>query len=63
VVVLNGVVPDGAPMSLVIEMVLVGGKYRTVTDMRQLAHEAGLEVVAAGQQSTYFVVECRPSAS
>ena len=63
VVVLNGVVPDGAPMSLVIEMVLVGGKHRTVTETRQLAHEAGLEVVAAGQQPAYFVVECRPSTS
>jgi hypothetical protein len=44
-----------------IEMVLLGGRHRTVTEMRDLAREAGLEVVAAERQpSGYFVVECRP---
>jgi SAM-dependent methyltransferase len=62
VVVLKGVGPDDAPRGLMIEMVLVGGKHRTVTEFRELARAAGLEVVAAGRQpSGYFVVECRPT--
>jgi SAM-dependent methyltransferase len=61
VVVLGGVGPDNAPRPLVIEMVLVGGKQRTVSEFRALARESGLEVVAAERQpSGYFVVECRP---
>jgi hypothetical protein len=47
---------------LSIEMVLLGGKQRTLTEIRALAREAGLDVVAAGRQpSGHFVVECRPS--
>jgi hypothetical protein len=62
VVVLGGVVLDGAPRSLLIEMVLAGGKQRTVTEFQELARQAGLEVVAAGRQpSGHFVVECRPA--
>ncbi|MGE5221546.1 MAG: methyltransferase, partial [Omnitrophica WOR_2 bacterium] len=60
VVVLKGVTLDEAPKDLTIEMLLVGGKHRTVTEIRALAREAGLEVSAAGQQPGYFVVECRP---
>jgi len=64
VIVLGGVSPDGARRSLVIEMVLCGGKHRTVTEFRELAREAGLEVLAAERQpSGYFVVECRPVTS
>jgi hypothetical protein len=44
----------------VIEMVLVGGRRRTITEFSQLARGAGLEVVAAGPQPAGFVVECRP---
>jgi hypothetical protein len=62
VVVLNSVVPDGAPRPLTIEMVLLGGTHRSVSEFREIAREAGLEVSAAGQQpSGYFVVECRPA--
>jgi SAM-dependent methyltransferase len=62
VVVLKGIGPDEAPRSLAIEMVLLGGKHRTVAEFRELAREAGLEVLAAQRQpSGYFVVECRPS--
>jgi SAM-dependent methyltransferase len=61
VVVLKSVGQDGAPKSLVIEMVLLGGKHRTVSEFRELARQSGLEVVAAGRQSSYFVVECRPA--
>ena len=61
VVVLGGVVSDDAPRPLTIEMVLLGGKYRTVAEIQELAREAGLEVSAAGRPpSGYFVVECRP---
>jgi SAM-dependent methyltransferase len=60
VVVLKGVAPDGAPRDISIEMVLVGGRHRTVTEFRELARGSGLEVVAARQQPKYFVVECRP---
>jgi 2,7-dihydroxy-5-methyl-1-naphthoate 7-O-methyltransferase len=59
VVILKGGLDDGETRDLTIEMVLLGGKYRTVEEFRQLAKQAGLEVVAAGQQETYFVVECR----
>ena len=60
-VVLKGIGPDESPRALTIEMVLLGGKYRTISEFRGLAREAGLEVVAAGQQPSYFVVECRPT--
>ncbi len=57
---LGGVVPDDTPRPLTIEMVLLGGKSRSVSEFRELAHEAGLDVLASGQQpSGYFVVECR----
>jgi SAM-dependent methyltransferase len=60
VVVLKGVTADGAPRRLFIEMVLAGGKQRTVAEFRDLARRAGLEVIAAAPQpSGYFVVECR----
>jgi hypothetical protein len=62
VVVLGGVVPDDAPRGLSIEMVLLGSKHRTVAEFRELARAVGLEVLAAGGQSSgYFVVECRPT--
>ncbi len=61
VVVLGGIGPENAPRALVIEMVLVGGKHRSVSEFRELAREAGLEILAAERQSSgYFVVECRP---
>jgi len=61
VVVLGSVSPDDAPRRLVMEMVLLGGKQRTVSEFQDLAGAAGLEVSAAGQQpSGAFVVECRP---
>lgn len=61
VVVLKGFAAEDAPKRLEIEMVLAGGKVRTVAEFRELAREAGLDVVAAGQQADYFVVECRPA--
>jgi precorrin-6B methylase 2 len=62
VVVLGGVSPEDAAKRLTIEMVLLGGKHRTVAEFRELARAAGLEVVAAEHQASgTFVVECRPT--
>ncbi len=61
-VILGGVSPDDAPASLSIETVLLGGMTNTLTEFRELAREAGLEVRANGRQpSGRFVVECRPT--
>ena len=63
VVALSGVHADGTPKELTIENVLLGGKNRTLTEFKQLAKAADLEVISSGVQSSgYFVVECRPSA-
>lgn len=62
VIILGGVHEDDAPRDLTIEMVLLGGKQRTVTELRDLAQSAGLEVIAAGKQPNgFFAVECRPT--
>ena len=62
VVVLGSVSPDDAPRQLVMEMVLLGGKQRSISEFRELVRAARLEVSAAGQQpSGAFVVECRPA--
>jgi len=62
IIVLGSVSPDDAPRQLVMEMVLLGGKQRTVSEFRKLVRAARLEVSAAGQQrSGAFVVECRPA--
>jgi hypothetical protein len=64
VIVLGSVSPDDGPRGLTIEMVLAGGKHRSVAEFRQLAREAGLEVLATGRQASgYVVVECATSAS
>lgn len=66
VVVLKSVGPDDESKDLTIEMVLLGGKHRTLTEFQSLAQKAGLEVIAAGAQPRqrdtrggYFVVECQ----
>jgi SAM-dependent methyltransferase len=59
IVILKGFRSDEAPTDLMIEMVLAGGKQRTVAEFRTLAREAGLDIAAAGRQpSGYFAVEC-----
>jgi hypothetical protein len=59
--ILGGVTADDAPIGLTIEMVLLGGKHRPLSEFRALAREAGLSVHASGRQpSGRFVVECRP---
>jgi hypothetical protein len=62
VVLSGGVVPDDEPRGVSIDIVLLGGKHRALTEFRELARQARLEVLAAGRQhSGYFAVECRPS--
>jgi hypothetical protein len=62
VVVMGGVTPDDTPKRLTIELVLLGGKHRTVSEFRELAQEARLDVVAAESLLPgAFVVECRPT--
>lgn len=62
IVILGGVSPDRVTNGLSPEMVLVGGKERTLAEFEKLAHEAGLEVRATGRQpSGVFVVECFPA--
>lgn len=64
VLVLGGVAPDDTPSRLVIEMVLLAGRTSTLTEFRELARQAGLEVVAAGPQpSGAFGVELSASGS
>jgi 2,7-dihydroxy-5-methyl-1-naphthoate 7-O-methyltransferase len=59
--VLKSVSSDDEPRGIMIEMVLLGGKHRSLSEFRLLAQAAGLEISAAGQQpSGYFVVECHP---
>jgi len=63
VVLLNGVSPDDArgPSPELLMMVLVGGKGRTMTELREMAGRAGLEITASQRQpSGRFTVECRP---
>jgi precorrin-6B methylase 2 len=61
VVVLKGVTTDDEPKDLTIEMILAGGKPRTLTEFGELARQAGLQVDAAGPQPNgYFVTECHP---
>lgn len=59
VLVWGGVAPDGWAPRLEIDMLLCGGRTSTLTEFRELAGQAGLEVTAAGQQPPGYVVECR----
>ena len=62
VVIIGGVTSDDGPPSLMVEMVLVGGKSNTPAAFRELARQAGLTVSGANRQpSGRFVVECRPA--
>ena len=64
VVVLGGVSPDegGGPSPALLMMVLLGGKDRGLSEFRELALGAGLDVQAAGRlPSGRFAVQCRPA--
>lgn len=61
VVVVGGISHEAPGTGLSIETVLVGGRYRSLEQFRELARRVGLEVQATGYQPTgRFVVECRP---
>ena len=62
VIVLKSVEPDRSSRDVRIEMVLLGGKQRSITEFGKLARQAGLEILSSGWQPEggYFVVECRP---
>jgi hypothetical protein len=52
---------DG-PIPALLMMVLAGGKERSLSEFRELARSAGLEVAASFRQASgRFVVECRPA--
>jgi hypothetical protein len=60
IVIVGGVSSDNAPGGIVIESVLLGGKQRTVTEMRALANGAGLEISKIDSRPTGgMLVECR----
>ncbi len=60
VVILGGVSPDDASRSLGIDMLVAGGRTSTLTEFGALARRAGLDIVAAGTQSSgRFAVECQ----
>lgn len=62
VVILGGVSPDAefGPSPELLMLVLVGGTSRTLSQFRELAHQAGLSIRSAGRQASgrYFV-ECQ----
>jgi len=53
---------DDAPRRLGIDMVVAGGfRQRTLARFQEMALDAGLDLVAAGRQTSgRFVGECRP---
>jgi hypothetical protein len=62
IAVLGGVSADETPPALGIDMLVAGGKTSTLTQFTELARQAGLDIVAAGNQSSgRYVVECRPA--
>jgi len=62
IAVLGGVAADDAPRPLGIDMLVAGGKTSTLTQFTELARRSGLDILAAGPQSSgRYVVECRPA--
>jgi hypothetical protein len=61
VVIIGGVAADEAPRRLRLDMLLVGGTTNSVTEFREIACQAGLEVGSARQQRRHFIVECHPA--
>jgi hypothetical protein len=64
IAVLGGVAADDSPRSLGIDMLVAGGKTSTLTQFTELARRAGLDILAAGPQSSgRYLVQCRPEES
>jgi hypothetical protein len=60
VVMLGGVTPEEKASPELLMLVLVGGKNRTLSEFRQLAGEAGMEISASGRgPSGRFIVELK----
>ncbi len=61
VVVFTGAGPGEEASPELLMLVLVGGKARTLDELREMARQAGLEVRAVGRQpSGRVIVECHP---
>jgi SAM-dependent methyltransferase len=61
VVVFTGAGPGEEASPELLMMVLVGGRERTLDELREMARDAGLEVTAVGRQASgRVIVECRP---
>ncbi|HXA63872.1 MAG TPA: methyltransferase [Bryobacteraceae bacterium] len=61
VVIFTGAGPGEQASPALLMMVLVGGRDRTLDELREIAREAGLQVTAVGRQpSGRVIVECRP---
>jgi SAM-dependent methyltransferase len=61
VVVFTGAGPGEEVSPELLMMVLVGGRARTLDELREMAQQAGLEVKAVGRQASgRVIVECRP---
>lgn len=61
VVLVGGVSPTRRAGGLTIEIMLLGGKHRTLEEFESIARESGLRVATAGQHPAAFIVECRPA--
>jgi hypothetical protein len=60
-VVFSGTGPGEEASPELLMMVLVGGRGRTLDELREMAREAGLEVKSVGRQASgRVIVECRP---
>ena len=60
VAILGGVGPDDGASPDLLMLVLVGGRNRPLSEFRDMAREAGLEVRATGRQASgRFLVDCR----
>ena len=62
VVIVSGIYPEtSAGDGDLLMMVLLGGRHRSLSEFRDLAREAGLEVLAGAPNAAgRFIVECRP---
>jgi len=61
IVILGGISPDETPHELAIDLVMLGGRVSPLSEFRQLALEANLEISAAEMQASGgYVVECKP---
>jgi hypothetical protein len=61
VIVLGGIVPEGKLRPLTIEMILAGGKHRTLSEFQALAAQAGLAVTMHQTPTGALLAECRPA--